>query len=196
MPNRELESVLQLSADGSRVELFRHWNEHRAWRFTYGNRSRGLDGSDLNHGRTAPDPVTHRDFLTLGDAIHTLSPDGEWVSWSVLEVHPDYKQQVWQLREQILKSADEGRRRAARKQDSQWAEACGQRISGIRPGKTEQLSQTAIPPETTHDLILGASIAIIEHLRKVPMSAEEIREFEATMSRVLERRKTERLEHS
>ncbi len=194
MPRTESEPVLQLSADGGGVELLRHWNEHRAWRFTCRNLSRGADTSDLGHGRTALDP--HQDFMTLSDAIHAISPDGEWISWSVLEVHPDYKQQVWQLRQQTIETADESRCRFARKQDSQWAEACSQPLQKILSVKSEQLSGTAILPGSTLDSILGASIAVIEHLRKVPMSPDEIREFETTMIRVLEKRRTGHPERS
>jgi hypothetical protein len=190
MPHRESERVLQLSADAGGVDFFRHWNEHRAWRFTYKNSSHMIDSPELVHGRATPDPPY--DFLTLSEAIHALSPDGEWVSWSVLDVHPEYKQQIWQLRKQTIETAAEGRWKFARKQDSQWAHACGQPL----PGRSEQLSGPAIHPGSTLDTILGASIAVIEHLRKVPMSPDEIREFETTMIRVLEKRKTVHPERS
>ena len=95
MTNRESEHVLELSADGGGVDFIRHWNEHRAWRFMYKNLSPGAGSSDRDQGRTPHDPDHPHDFLTLGDAIHAFSPDGAWVAWSALDVHPDYREQVW-----------------------------------------------------------------------------------------------------
>ena len=196
MAKRESERVLQLATDGGKVEVIRYWNEHRAWRFNYKTVSGSATSSSLDYGRDPQDPDHPHDFLTLGDAIHAFSPDGDWVSWSVPEVHPDYRQQVWELREQVLETADEGCQKFARQHDSQWTQACGERLAKNRHEMSEQHHEHVILPGSTLDSILGASLAVIEHLRKAPLSAEEISEFERTMIRVLEKRKAERPERS
>ena len=196
MTNDQSERVLTLTDVEGSVELIRHWNEHRAWRFIYKIQGRGVTNPALDFGRASQDPDHPHDFLTLGDAIHACSPGGEWVSWSVLDVHPDYRLQVWEVREQVIETADEGRQKIARRHDSQWSKACGRPLSRNHIENSEQLSENPIAPGSALDLILGASIAVIEHLHKAPMSAEEISEFETAMIRVIQKRNADRLGHS
>lgn len=193
MMNRESERVLQLSADGDGVDFIRHWNEHRAWRFNYRILPSAAGSSKRDFGRTPYDPNHPHDFLTLGDAIHACSPDGAWISWSVLEIHPDYREQLWQLREDTIEMARDGDRKMARQQDSQWAKACGHPGTKLHPGPTGQLRESSITPGSVLDMILGASLAVIEQVRNVPMSDEEAGEFEAKLIRSLEQRKADRL---
>ena len=191
MPSENPESILKMGVEGGGVEFFREWNSDGAWRFTFKGSSMGFDLDEEWRSFDSNDRIGPGFYVTLNDAIAGFSTDGDWVHWSPIKVHPDYKELVWQLRVSTLSSLGDVRPDRRGYQDRRWARICGQRVSTERPN-SDRPSSIIVRPGGTLDWILGASIAVFEHLRKVPMSTEEVAEFEATMIRVLEKRQNER----
>lgn len=138
MPNLEPELLLCLLAEGGGVEILRWPEADGSWRFSY--RSMGCSGFDRSDffedeesvvGPTVPEPPVRTlpaNFSTVEEAIVNCSSDGSWVRWSVFEIHPDYIQNIWQLRERTIESAEESRARNARSVDGEWADACGYKL--------------------------------------------------------------------
>lgn len=191
MPSPEPECVFRMGVEGGGVDFFRQWNFDGAWRFTFKGSSGGIEIDDDWKTWSSTDTETPGVYMTLDDAIAGFSSDGDWVHWSVINVHPDYKEYVWQLRERTIESANGQSAKRARKRDHVWAKKCGQRVPKSVLKTTAKPMPIVVRPGGTLDQILGTSIAVMEHLRKEPLSEEEVSEFEATMIRVLETRRSE-----
>ncbi len=139
MPNQKPERILRLATEGGGVDFFRHQASDGAWRFTIEALGGGFDRSDFDEDWTPSPPTPPKFFMTIEDAIWCESSDGYWVCWQVLEIHPDFKQHVWQLRERIIESSEDQQAIHARERDYAWAEACGRKFPQSLPKKTTKL---------------------------------------------------------
>lgn len=196
MPSEQPECVFEMGVEGGGVQFFRQWTADDAWCYTFKGLSGGFDRADFDEDWTPPPPRPPQIFMTLDDAIAGFSSDGDWVHWYPTRVHPDFKEHVWLLRERTIASFEKGRDPSARRDDTRWARICGRRLPKSPARENAKPSRIIVRPGGTLDMVLGCAIATIEHLRKAPMSDEEISEFEANMVRVLEARKAEQRERT
>jgi hypothetical protein len=192
MSENRPELILHMGVEGGGVSVTRRLGSDGAWRFDYHGSSMLIDPDEEWIGFNSVNSKQPNGYVTLEDAIAGFSSHGDWVRWSPIEVHADYKDHVWKLRERIIASRNDSERTGRPYLEKRWARACGKRFPLDRPNPAVDTAGIVVRPGGPLDLILGASIAVLEHLRKEPMSVAEVAEFEASMISVLERRKADR----
>ncbi len=118
MATKEL--VLNIGCEGGGAEVYRTPLASGGFQFHVEGNSMFLDENDDEAWRDwKKEPVE-----TIQAALRSISPDGSWIYFFPIMVHPEYGKAVWQCFEEALRArandSDERRHRSRQK----WLAAC------------------------------------------------------------------------
>lgn len=103
MKSSETELIFSLGVESGGVKFFRNQSSNGDLEFTYTVSSGGIELQEFEDTSSTSKPHVSGPFSTLDDAISRFSKNEEWVHFYPTFVHPEFGEQVWNLRASVLK---------------------------------------------------------------------------------------------
>ena len=138
MPASKSELIINLGVEGGAADVRRAMSADGTSTFllrTYGG---GFDLSEFEHDSPAKKQTQNRTFTSLQAALEAFSGGSEWVLYYPTSIHRDFRDEVWELREQCLARIERSDGDFHRHINGQWQQLCGR----------DRPSEVASPPES------------------------------------------------
>lgn len=106
MPEKQPESILLLAAEGGGFHFFRQQQSDGTSSFSVKTYGCGFDVADCEQefANSPSNAAIAESFATLEEAVQSSFPNGVWVLFQLLEIHPDVEEAMWRLRERTIQS--------------------------------------------------------------------------------------------
>ena len=102
MPAFRSELILNLGVEGGAADIRREKASDGTWVFFCKTFSGGFDLSEFESAETPRKRLESKTFARLEGALEAFAGGAEWVFYFPTKVHPDFRDEVWELREQSL----------------------------------------------------------------------------------------------
>jgi len=116
----EKEMVLELGVEGGGATIYRTAVASDGWQFHVEGSSMFLDENDDEDWRSwTSEPVP-----TIRDALRSIADDGSWVFFHPISIHPEYRNDVWELAQEIASKLPAERSEMWENRNRHWQRLC------------------------------------------------------------------------
>jgi hypothetical protein len=98
--------ILHLAVEGGAAYIRGKKATDGTWFFFYRTCSGGFDLSESGNELVPATCNQSKTFASVAEALEALANGTEWVLYSPTEVHPDFREEIWNLRQECLSRSE------------------------------------------------------------------------------------------
>lgn len=124
MPRMKSNLILSLGVEGGGADFYRKDSKAGDGKYAVELLISGFTLSDFEGDATPAKGRRIRVFATLEEALNDVSKNGEWAYYYPISIHPDYCDELWNLRMKILAEFKPFSGLCMDRREAQWVHVC------------------------------------------------------------------------